>query len=149
MSAVNDLIGELCKRGVGVGAEWVSTGGGCMAVAINFGEVLPVGGTRYEILITDREDVFTRGDYASDDDVTGFYAGFYVYDDEWERVAEGITLYLTGEDAGGSPRTAREAAEDGEDPVEVTDFAAEVLAVADAVQFVVQKVEEAETGRCV
>lgn len=140
MSAVQSLIGELVKRGIS--AEWEGTGGGCMAIAIYFGPAITEGIRTYEILITDREDVFTTRDYASDEDVFGFHAGFYAYDSVGERVVDDVVLFRTDPNAGDAVGCF-----DPEAGLKVVDLAPEIMACADAVQFAVQKVEEADAGR--
>lgn len=101
MSAVQDVIRVLGEAGVL--AEWHNTGGGCMAIRIPFGvsESHPYGVS--EILITDREDVFTAPDYDSDEGVWGFFARAYKLDAEGiaddEDDSEGW-LFCTPDDAG-------------------------------------------------
>lgn len=125
MTAVKSLISELAKRGVV--ARWEGTGGNCMAVVVYFGPVLADGQHTYEIMVTDRDDVFTPSDHNSDDEVYGFHAGFYAYEVGYNRLCDDVVLYQTADD--------------------VEALAPEVMACADAVQFAVQRVEEADAGR--
>lgn len=142
MSAVESLIGELAKRGVV--ARWEGTGGNCMAVVVYFGPAIRDGVTMYEIMVTDREDVFTPSDHDSDEDVYGFHAGLYVYDDDYERVGEDIVLYRTAGDAGDAAGQV-----DPEAGVKVVDLAPEIMACADHLEFVVRVVEAAELAAVV
>lgn len=139
MTAVKALISELETRGIP--AVWINTGGGCMAVHAGIGEPVEHG-WRYEFLVTDREDVFSRLDYTSDDDVSGFNVGLYVYDDNGEQFIDyPMDIYRTSDDAGCSQGDA--FAEDL-DPSVVVDYAAEVMRTADAVEFVFRVIEAAE-----
>lgn len=142
MSAIKDLIKDLQLQGINAG--WESTGGGCMAVAVYFGPEIEPHFYRYEILITDREDVFSESDYRSDDDVWGFHAGFYSYDESGERECDDISLYYSPE--GASQRAVREGDDLG-GALKALDLRAEVRAVSDVVAFIVQKVLEADSGR--
>lgn len=144
MSVIKDLVCKLQDQGLN--AYWESTGGGCMAVAVYFGPELASGYYRYEILITDREDVFTESDYNSDDDVWGFHAGFYSYDETGERECEGIAVYYTANGAGESRRAVRDAEYNG-DVLKLLDVRAEMTACADVVAFIVEKVLWADQGR--
>lgn len=142
MTVVKDLVAELAKRNIR--GEFIGTGGGCMAVEVRFGESLPGDDyyTRYHLLVTDRDDVFTRSDWFEDDDVSGFYVGFYANNDQGDYVTEGVTVYETSQDAGVAPSVAADALV-GE-PFKVTDFAVEIARCADAVEFIVRAVEAAE-----
>lgn len=137
MTAVQDLVAELAKRDIR--GEFIGTGGGCMAVEVRFGEALPHDDyiTRYHLLVTDREDVFTRGDWFEDDDVSGFYVGFYANNDYGDYVTEGVSVYQTSEDAGLCASSALL-------PSERVKLGPEVVRTADAVEFIVRAVEAAE-----
>lgn len=101
MSAVQGLINVLNGR---VGARWINTGGGCMAIEVQFGAVVAPGVWEYEILITDRDDVFSHTDAVSNDDVSGFHALLRVYrDDSGDDVygdRDPVVVYRTADDAG-------------------------------------------------
>jgi hypothetical protein len=60
-------------------AEWENTGGGCMAIVRRLSD-------GSAIVVTDREDVFGRADYDTDDYVDGAYVqhvrGYDEYQDE-------------------------------------------------------------------
>lgn len=149
MSAVKDLISTL-YRSHGIVAEFVGTGGGCMAVEVRFGNFLPGDdyGTRYRLLITNREDVFSGDDEISDAEVYGFYVGFYAYNDAGDYTTDYITIYQTPDGAGvSSGESARAWDEDGE-LWQVVNLPAEIVACADAVAFLVRVVQDADdTGR--
>lgn len=127
MSAVQKVIAGL--QAVGVPAEWHNTGGGCMAISVGWGPATKNSTYVYEILITDRDDAFEQGDGASDDNVSGFYAGFYAFkwdQDERSTPDEGVLVYRTADDAG----YARSMVDHEE---ESTDLAEEVAGVVAAV----------------
>lgn len=149
MSAVKDLISTL-YRSHGIVAGWVDTAGGCMAVEVLFGAYLPGDSylTRYAVLIVDRECVFSGLDHNSDENVSGFNAGFYALGDDGEYVAEGITIYRTSDDAG---MAASELDPDDNGAFGTpVDLPAEVVACADAVAFVVRVVQDAhDMGRTI
>lgn len=136
MSAVGDLIRSLHR----VGARWYNTGGGCMAISVEFGRVVADGFCQYEILITDREDIFGQSDAGSDDDVSGFHALLREWDAEahsyWPD-REPVVVYRTSDDAGES---ASVAWPDGS----AVDLASEVAACAVAVESAVEMVLRAE-----
>lgn len=143
------MIAELGKRGLS--PTWMNTGGGCMAVSVFFGEVLPGDALmfRYEILVTEREDNFSESDYSGRDDdrLHGFFAGLYVYDDNGEPVRdECTTVYLSRDGLWSLSEVVDNdgVVPPGESAVALT---VEMMACVDAIQFVVQKIEEAETGR--
>lgn len=143
MSAVQDLVRALETRGVR--SEWISTGGGCYALAVNFGETHdhPESDWQdYELLITDRDDVFGAREWISDDTVSGFQAVLYRALGPWgERATDdGFLIYATTQEAGVSFCEV-----DEDERHLVTDLNAEVVACADAVAFVVRAVESAES----
>lgn len=138
MGAVKSLINVLRLR---TGARWITTGGGCMAIEIQFGEKVGSEVWRYEILITDRDDTFSRADYHLNDDVTGFHALLRVFaDDSGDDVygdRDPVVVYRTSDDAG----TCYSVAGDG---VPCVDLRAEVDRCAVAVENVVEMVLRAE-----
>lgn len=138
MSAIQSLIRVLASR---VGARWINTGGGCMAVEVQAGRKVADGVWQFEILITGREDVFGRSDEMSDDDVSGFFAGLYVYGSDGQRIGpdEPITVYRTRDDAGECLSAAY-----GDEDVRVVDLLSEVSACAAAVESAVEMVLRAE-----
>lgn len=138
MAIVRDMITEFAKRGIV--AEWVSTGGGCYALAINFGDryTWKNGETfsPFEILITTQEGPLEHDDFNGDDAIPGLQAGLYVYGEDWERVTdEGFDLY-SSQYGLISAREAREMTEDGLAPDEIPatpDLQAEMLACVERV----------------
>jgi hypothetical protein len=98
-SAVQSLIEALSNEGIA--AEWHNTGGGCYAIRIPFGvsESHPYGSA--EILVTDREDVFTAHDYAHDDHLWGFFARAYRLESDGATIDDDDSegwLYCTGDE---------------------------------------------------
>lgn len=136
MSAVRALMNALELR---TGARWVNTGGGCMAVEVSFGGSVGDGLWQYEILITDRDDVFSHSDLDSNDDVSGFTAFLRVFDPvEGVHPDEtAVLVYRTSDDAG----LCRSSALVG-DPV--VNLAGEVDRCAVAVENAVEMVLRAE-----
>lgn len=101
VSAVQKVIAGL--QAAGVPAEWHNTGGGCMAISVGWGPETEDSFHMYEILITDKWDPFGQGDYVSDENVSGFNAGFYAFkwdQDQRSTPDEGCLLYVTPESAG-------------------------------------------------
>lgn len=136
MGAVRALMNALATH---TGARWVNTGGGCMAVEVSFGESVGDGMFRYEILITDREDVFGAADWNSNDDVSGFHALLRVFDpvEGVHPDESAVLVYRTAEDAG----VCLSSALAGD---RVVNLAAEVDRCAVAVESVVEMVLRAE-----
>lgn len=127
MSAVQGLLDGLHK--FGMSASWINTGGGCMAVQVEFSYQFPLGHREYEILITDREDIFSRSDEFSDDDVSGFYACLRMFGADGDEIygdRDAVIVYHTSADAG----LCRSSALAGEP---VVNLQAEVAACVDAV----------------
>lgn len=113
-SAVRTLIGMLQEAGLP--AVWQDRAGGVMAIEITFGvsESHPYGVS--EIVIGDREDMFTRSDYNSDDDVFGFFARAYRLDSDGAVVDDDDSegwLWCTPEDAGTCQSHADDYPEEG------------------------------------
>lgn len=148
MAIVEQMMSELTKRGLY--PTWMNTGGGCMAVSVYFGPHLPGDALmfRYEILITEQEDNFGWDDqHGGDDRMHGFFAGLYVFDDNGEPIQdECSTIYRTPDGL-----WSVEEVDDNEGVVPPGESAValtvEMMATVDHVAFVVQKIEEAETGR--
>lgn len=145
MGAVRDLVADLGSRGIE--SEWVSTGGGCYAVAVNFGPAVyhpEFSWFRYEILVTDREDVFDVLDWRRDDMLSGFTVCMYANDSHGERLHDdAVLIYQTPQEAG----SALCEVDDDELHLAVN-LPAQVLAAVEAIEFVVRAVERAdEVGR--
>lgn len=125
-SAVQSLIEALMSEGVD--AEWHNTGGGCYAIRIPFGisESHPYGTA--EILVTDREDVFTVNDYVSDDEVSGFFARAYALEPDGANIDDDDSegwLYCTHDEAGA---VALGLVDEGETAVDLETEVREVFA---------------------
>lgn len=134
MAAVENLF-ALLNAVDGITAEWQNTGGGCYAIVIPFGVSESRRFGTAEILVTDREDVFTEPDFDSDDDVWGFFVRAYTLDGEGCRLDDDDSdgwIYTTYGDAG----VCASKAEDGEQVVdldsEVTEVFAAILTFVDA-----------------
>lgn len=152
MAIVQEMISAFAARGIT--ASWESTGGGCYAVCINFGEQYRSEESFFsslEIMITTQEGPLSWDDVNRDDEIPGFYAALYVYGEDWERVTDvGFTLY----ESRSGLITARERDEmlaDGLAPDEIpatADLNAEMSALVEAVTWYAFTVAHAQkSGR--
>lgn len=154
MAIVQDMISAFALKGIT--ASWESTGGGCYAVCINFGEAyqLQYGAqSSLEIMVTTQDGPFGWDDINRDDEIPGFYAALYVYGEDGERVTDmGFTLY----ESTYGLITAREESEMWEDGIPASqvpkraDLQAEMSALVERVAWYAFKVAYAQRdGRTV